>query len=61
MAHDQSRTFTTAGDLKRELQNIPDDTKLSYGDGAKASSMGVSLQRDATGVIFGASQQEQRS
>jgi hypothetical protein len=60
MADHQSRTFTTAGDLKRELQSIPDETKLSFGDGSKAASMGVSFQRDGNGVILGAPQQAQQ-
>lgn len=57
-----SKTFQTAGDLKRELANIPDDAPLSYGDGQKQATMGVSLHRSGSGsgVIFGSSQQQQQ-
>lgn len=60
MANEQAKTFTTAGDLKRELANIPDDAPLSMGD-AKQSTQGVSFHRSGTGVILGSGQQTQRT
>lgn len=56
MGQEQNRVFETVGDLKRELQAIPDDAKLSFGT-EQSSGMGVSLQRNGNSVIFGANQQ----
>lgn len=57
MAQDQTQVFETAGDLKRHLASIPDDTKLGFGSDQQSSAMGVSLQRNGNSVIFGSNQQ----
>lgn len=49
MANDQSRPITTLGDLKRELQQYPDDTKVSWGADGLA---GIVLKQDQGRVMF---------
>lgn len=49
MANEQSRPITTLGELKREIQQLPDDIKVSWGAGAVG---GIVLKQDQGRVMF---------
>lgn len=58
MPNAQTRTYQTAGELKKDLQNIPDDAKLSFGD--QQSSMGLNVEHRQDRVIFSVGSQQGR-
>lgn len=49
MANEQARPVYNIGDLKRELQQLPDDTKVSWGP---EGISGIVLKQDQGRVMF---------
>jgi len=55
MANEQGRTLTTVGELKQELNSLPDTAKLSFSSGAGTvidPNAGIMLEQTEGNVTF---------